>query len=100
MSWVIVERQMSWIWQKFLREEGIGGERRKKLTNPAYATMDFILEALSLKGLLSQNDYQDLMSLKNKRNDIIHSGEFVTLQEAEKCFGLAEKIVKQKSGIL
>jgi hypothetical protein len=38
------------------------------------------------------------MTLKNKRNDIIHSGETVNVEEAKKCLEIAAQIVKQKSG--
>lgn len=99
MSWVIVERHMLWLWKKFLKEEQIPRKRRGKLTNPAYWTIDFVLEGLNIGGQLSKKDYEDLMSLKTKRNDIIHLGESTTLEEAEKCFKIAREIVKQRSGI-
>ena len=99
MSWVIVERQMYWLWKKFLKEEQIPRKRRGKLTNPTYWTIDFVLEGLSLGGQLSKEDYSYLMSLKSKRNDIIHVGEATTLEEAEKCFNVAKSIVKQRSGL-
>lgn len=99
MSWVIVERHMLWLWKKFLKEEQMPRKRRSKLTNPAYWTIDFVLEGLNIGGQLSKKDYEDLMSLKTKRNDIIHLGESTTLEEAEKCFKIAREIVKQRSGI-
>ena len=99
MSWVIVERQMYWLWKKFLKEEQIPSKRRKKLTFPAIWTIDFVLEGLNLGGQLSKEDYIDLMSLKEKRNAIIHDGESTTFEEAEKCFKIAKDIVKQRSGL-
>ena len=99
MSWVIVERQMYWLWKKFLREEQISSKRRKKLTFPAVWTIDFVLEGLNLGGRLPQKDYEDLMALKSKRNDIIHLGEGTSVEEAEKCFEIARDIVKQRSGL-
>lgn len=99
MSWVIVERQMYWLWKKFLKEEQMPRERRDKLTNPVYWTIDFVLEGLNLGGQLPNKEYEELMSLKSKRNDIIHAGESVTLEETEKCFKLATSIVKQRSGL-
>ena len=99
MSWVIVERHLLWLWKKFLKEEQIPRKRRNKLTNPAYWTIDFVLEGLNVGGQLFQKDYDELMALKNKRNDIIHLGESTTLEEAEKCFKIARDIVKQRSGL-
>ena len=99
MSWVIIERQMFWLWKKFLREEQIPSKRRKKLTFPQIWTIDFVLEVLNLRGQLSKEAYRDLMSLKNKRNDIVHLGESTSSEEAEKCFKIARSIVKQRSGL-
>ena len=99
MSWVIVERHMLWLWKKFLKEERMPRKRRDKLSNPAYWTIDFVLEGLNIGGRLSQKDYEDLMSLKETRNDIIHLGESATLEDAEKCFKIARGIVKQRSGL-
>jgi hypothetical protein len=99
MSWVIIERHMLWLWEKFLKEEGILRERRSKLTNPTYWTIDFILEGLNLVGRLSNNEYNELITLKNRRNDIVHAGESVTMEEAKKCLELAKSIVQQRSGM-
>jgi hypothetical protein len=99
MSWVIIERQVFWLWEKFLREEQITHKRRDKLMNPAYWTVDAILESLNLVGQLSPEDYKELMELKNKRNDIIHEGERVSKDEAEGCFLNAKRIVQQRSAI-
>jgi len=99
MSWVIIERQMLWLWKKFLKEEQMPKKRRDKLTNLAYRTIDFVIEGLNIGGRLSKKEYEDLIVLKNKRNDIIHQGESTTLEEAEKCFQMAKSIVKQRSGL-
>lgn len=98
MSWVIIERQMFWLWQRFLKEEQVPRARREKIMNPVYWTVDFVLETLNLLGQVSQEDYDVLMKLKNKRNDIMHEGESVSQSEAEKCFEIAKMIVKQRVG--
>jgi hypothetical protein len=97
ISWVIIERHMFWLWEKFLKEEQIIRGRRDKLTNPAYWTLDYVLEALNLCGRLSKEDYEDLMNLKNKRNNAMHEGEMVTHDDAERCFKNAKRIVQQRS---
>jgi hypothetical protein len=98
MSWVIIERQMFWLWKKFLREEQIGRIRREKMMNPAYWTLDFVLQTLNLVGKISREDYQMSMDLKNKRNDIMHLGERVSESEAKKCFEIAKMIVQRRIG--
>ena len=99
MSWVIIERHMFWLWEKFLREENITRTRREKLTSPAYWTADAILESLNLTRQLSLEDYNSLMDLKNKRNSIMHEGERVTRNEADTCFQIARRIVQRRSAI-
>lgn len=99
MSWVIIEREMIWLWRKFLKEEQMPRKRREKLSRTTYWTIDFIIEGLNIGGRLSEKEYRDLMDLKSNRNDIIHAGESTTLEEAEKCFEMAKSIVKQRSGL-
>jgi len=40
--------------------------------------------SLNLGGKLLQKEYENLMALKTKRNDIIHQGETATFEETEK----------------
>ena len=101
LSWMIVEKNISWTWNKFLREEMITRKRRSKLTNPMLWTVDSILEALNLAGKLLSDDYTTLIVLKNKRNSIIHESERVTPDEAEGCFNAAKGIVQRRcSGLI
>jgi hypothetical protein len=99
LSWLIIERQISWQWVNFLSEEGVAKRRRDKLMNSNYWTIDFVIEALSLSGNLPSNEYDILISLKNKRNDIIHSGETPSKEETNKCYLLACQIVKERCGM-
>jgi len=99
MSWVIIERHMFWLWEKFLREENITRTRREKLMNPAYWNVDSVLETLNLLGRLSPDDYSVLMAFKNKRNAVMHEGEKVIQNEADRCFQNAKRIVQQRSAI-
>lgn len=99
LSWLIIEKNISWQWENFLREEGITRRRKDKLTNPTYWTIDFVLEALALNKCISQNEYENLMALKNRRNDIIHSGETPNNQETNSCYALAHQIIKERSGL-
>jgi hypothetical protein len=96
MSWMIVEKNVFWMWNRFLKEEMITGDRRRKLTNPMSWTVDSILETLNLAGKLSSDDYITLIALKNKRNRIMHESERVTPEEAERCFNVAKVIVQQR----
>jgi len=99
ISWIIIEKHMSWLWEKFLREEGITHSRRKKMMNSTYWTLDFVLETLNLAGRLSPDEYEDLMKLKKKRNDIVHEGERVSHREAKTCFKAARGIVQTRIGL-
>lgn len=68
------------------------------MMNPAFWTLDFTLETLNLLGRISPEDYEYLMKLKNRRNDVMHEGERVPQDEAEKCFDVTKTIVKKRLG--
>jgi len=96
LSWIVIERHLYRLWERFLQERQIAGKRKNKLTNPLQITIDIILETLNFAGQLSHKEYADLMDLKNKRNNIMHKGKMVTQIEAEKCFQKAKNIIRQR----
>lgn len=93
MSWILVEKYLSQIWENFMREKKVYGERENKLTNPGMWSMDFVIETLNLGGVLSEQRYKLLMELKGKRNSFIHKGRAITKDDAEECLKMAKEIV-------
>lgn len=95
-SWITIEKHLFRTWNKFLEDSEIKGEREKKLENPAYWTVDYILETLNIAGRLDEKDYTLLIDLKNKLDDIIHKGKGVTKEEAQKCLDTGLSLLKSQ----
>jgi len=95
MSWTVVERYIITLWQEFLNGKAISGKRRQKFRQGLLWTTDDILETLELANSLERKRYQSFMSLKNKRNKILHRGETATEEVAKECFTVASDIVME-----
>lgn len=93
MGWTVVERYIASVWGEFLKKKSISGDRRRKLRGLMWTTDD-ILESLNLAGEIDTQDYTNTMSLKDKRNKIIHKGETATKDDAEQCFKGALAVVQ------
>lgn len=93
MGWTAIERYIESVWDRFLKKKSISGDRRKKLRGLLWTTDD-ILESLNLAGEIETQDYSSIMSLKYKRNKIIHAGVTATKDDAEQCFTIALAVVQ------
>lgn len=94
MGWTVVERYIASSWQDFLKNKSIGGKRRQKLRQGSLWTTDDILESLNLAGAIDDQRYSSLMSLKDKRNKILHRGETATKDDADQCFKVALELIE------
>ena len=76
MSWVIIERHVLWLWSNYLRGAEFPRDRRTKLTDARYWTMDFLLEALNIADQLKDEDYDEFMALKYlaRRREVVKIG--------------------------
>ena len=93
LSWIIVEKYLSQLWENFLNDKNVNGNREDKLTNAGVWSIDFVIEAMNLAGVLEDNRYKTLMDLKGKRNNFIHRGRSVTRDDSVECLELAKNIV-------
>jgi hypothetical protein len=85
ISWTILERYLDRGWKRYLKGRKIGGERFKKLTGSDWGAST-VIESMNLVGLLSGEDYSLLTALRRKRNEVVHEGVSVSLEEASKCY--------------
>jgi hypothetical protein len=97
MSWMIIEKDVFHKWEEYLKKEKVTRGRRRKLMNSTFWSVDYVLETLKLANRLFAEDYATLMSLKSKRNNMMHKGERVTSEEARQCLNIAGKIVQKRS---
>ena len=96
ISWIIVERHISKLWGGYLREKGITGQRKEKLTESMTWSVDHYLESLNLVGQLEDAKLSVLMRLKKKRNDFIHEGGCISCDDASECLAVAREIVEHE----
>ena len=93
MGWTVVEKYIASLWDDFLKDRTITGGRRGKLKHGLQWTTDHVLEALQLAGAMDSKRYESFMSLKGKRNKILHEGQMVTKEDAQECLVMAHQIV-------
>jgi hypothetical protein len=89
MSWVVIEKYLNSKWKATLKEKSIPEKRFERLTNPySMWSIDYIIEAMDLQNVSALN-YDTLMELKKKRNDILHGTAKAKKEDAKKAHSLA-----------
>lgn len=99
MSWLVLERHLAKLWESYLQEESVSGSRKRKLMDPIFWSVDYMIEVLSLSGKVTGEEYKLLMRFKTKRNDITHEGSITTLPECKECFDTAMSSVRKELGL-
>jgi hypothetical protein len=90
MAWAILERRLYAKWRRHLLLSGIARDRLRKLIAAERWSVDYLIESLDLlRQLPTGNDYDELMTLKDRRNSIVHRGRPATAEEANNVLGLA-----------
>jgi hypothetical protein len=96
VSWLVIERYITKLWELYLSEESVSGSRKKKLED--WSTDD-IIEVLFLGKKINSNDYAKFKGFKAKRNKIAHEGSVTTRGECQQCFDFATSLVKKELGL-
>lgn len=96
VSWTIIEKSLYWVWEKHLKNKKVNHKRRKHLTGSDWSIAR-VIEMLEVNDLITKKDYQELTDLRQKRNDLVHEGETVHKEEAEKCFEYATNSLTQRT---
>jgi hypothetical protein len=94
MSWVIIEKYLTGKWEDFLKEKGISGGFKKEISK---WNIDKIIKSINLQEILLNADYEILMKMKQKRNEILHGTIRATKEDAEKVLSLARYIIKKEA---
>lgn len=92
MSWLIIERFLSLLWEKEVINK-LNGKRKDKLGDSVRWSADYIIETLNLLNVVPDENYKQLMRLKKKRNKIVHEGREISKIEAEECLKVAKLIL-------
>ena len=109
MSWTILEKLVSAIWEKMLEDNKsrverdatislIGSDRKKKLRGRDY-TASARIEILSLLGHMNIKMYDDLNKVRTSRNDWLHNFEQVDENLASLAIQTAQRLFEQVAKI-
>lgn len=93
ISWSVIERHYSSLWNALLLQKNIDSQRLGKLINSNYWTFDYVLEVLTLQDKIDENSYDLLMELKSKRNKYYHNGKQVIREDADRCLKYTVKLL-------
>lgn len=97
MGWIIIERHISQLWDYYLKEKKFDKKRAEKLQNVGQWSTDQWIEVLNIIGHIEDTNYSVYMNLKRKRNDLMHYGEKIDKESAEKCVNIAKEIILKKN---
>src|SRR3989344_2355798 len=95
-GWIVIEKYAFSIWEKFLGEKSITGERRRKLVNSPFWTIATVVETLNMAEKFSKEEYDSIMQLKKIRDKFIHEGKAIEKEACEKLLDLTKLIVDTK----
>lgn len=91
-SWTIIEKNLYDMWMKKLVLARVSKRIREDLDR---WDLYRILEVLHLDQIIPDDEYYELRTLQSLRNEVIHEGHDVSNKMAEKCYVLAEQIVRK-----
>lgn len=94
MSWITIEKYIFSLWQQYLNQRKISGNRKKKLLDSGRWSVDYILETLSLDGFLKGDEYKLLNILRRMRNKFVHEGKPISRDAAQQCVNFGFDVVK------
>ncbi|MCD6583171.1 MAG: hypothetical protein J7K71_00565 [Candidatus Omnitrophica bacterium] len=98
ISWITIEKYLSFRWKDFLKEKEIVSKRKEKLED---WTIGQFLEALNFAGKITDEQYKSFIEMKKKRDKFVHEGQQISKEDAEKCFKVCSSIIELlRSGIL
>jgi hypothetical protein len=100
ISWTIIEKYLYWIWESHLRRKSVNHDRRKNLTDGSGWNVSKVIEMLDVAGVITNEDYKILTDLRKKRNDLIHEGEIISKEDAQKCFEYSFNVMQVRTNAL
>ncbi len=87
MSWIIIEKYLSFRWRELLQEKGIKGKQIENLD------IDMILKTMYQSELITDEQFKLYMKMKEIRNDFVHEGKSISKENAQKCFKVGSSVV-------
>jgi hypothetical protein len=100
MDWLIVEKFFAGKWDDLLNKREITGSRKNDFKDADKWDAYHKLELLNFVGEIDNEKYLMLREFNTKRNHLVHNGEQIKQEDADKLYKLALEIVKNNIGLL
>lgn len=95
MSWTLIEKKIVAEYHKIIEDQIDMKKQVDKLRNGKFKTIDDKLEILRIIGNLNNEEYENFMFLKKRRNQIVHEGARTDEKDAKKSLDLSIEIIKE-----
>ena len=95
MSWTLIEKKIVAEYHKIIDDQIDMKKQVEKLRNGKFKTIDDKLEILRITRNLNNEEYENFMFLKKKRNRIVHEGATTDKLDAERSLDLSIEIIKE-----
>ena len=95
-DWLIIERGLRIEWEEYLKTHDVKDNRLKKMKRQ---NIDYVIESLSMGGIISMELYNLLITIKGIRNRLYHKGEDIKEDEEIKCHQISEYTIRKRTGI-
>ncbi len=99
MDWLIVEKFFANKWDKLLKDRNIAGKRKEDFKDIDKWDAYHKLELLNFVREIDDDTYKMLRDFNTKRNRLVHNGEQINYDDAEKLYEFALDIVKKNIGL-
>lgn len=95
MDWLIVEKYFANKWDELLKEKQITGKRKEDFRDVDKWDSYHKLELLNFTGNISNETYDLLRDLNTKRNHLVHKGEPINQDDADKLYKFASNLIRE-----
>ncbi len=95
LAWATIEQWLEYLWDNYLAQKGVTGNRKSNLNNSRNWTVHHFIETLNLANVIGDGLYKALDPLRRKRNTIVHDAIPANEQETLQCLTIARQGAKQ-----
>lgn len=96
-DWFVIERYLLNKWDLYIGVNSLEKNKKKRLR---HWDINNVIEVLYLTKKIDQKIYRDISSLKNIRNRLYHKGSEVSKEDAIRCHGISEILIRKETNIV
>lgn len=93
LSWIIIERSLVYTWETFLERSRPEGVTVRGALSKDW-NVDRVAKALRFAGQIDESYFEQIMRLKDRRNDLLHGKKPTNPEDAHECYRLAYELAE------